>query len=239
MFQCEKQHFVAQRCCAQKTLLAYVQYSARRFVSRALSNLDLPIFSGKVLRNLLVCFFAFALTACEQKLPSPFKASDISAKYAQVDFQLKDSAGKPRSLTDFRGKAVAIFFGYLHCPDVCPITLADMAQAMSLLGKDAKKVQVLFVTVDPERDTPELLAGYASAFDPSFLSLYGDAQATEQVAKTFDVIYQKQETASGYSVDHSAGTFLIDPKGKLRLLAPYGQRAEWLAADIRLLLAGV
>ena len=108
---------------------------------------------------------------------------------------------------------------------------------MRLLGKDAGRVQVLFVTVDPERDRAEMLAQYVPAFDPSFLALYGDPQATAQVAKVFGVIYQKQPTSSGYNMDHSAGTFLIDTAGKTRLLAPYGQRAEWLADDIRLLLA--
>lgn len=185
---------------------------------------------------LLLCGW---LTACEPTLPSPFKAADVSAKYARVDFQLKDAAGKTHRLTDFKGKVVALFFGYTHCPDVCPTTLADMAQVRRMLGKDAEKLQVLFVTVDPERDTPELLAQYVPAFDPSFIGLYGDAQATARVAETFAVRYQKQQLASGYSVDHSAGTYLMDPDGRVRLLAPYAQPVEWLLGDIRLLLAGV
>jgi len=192
------------------------------------------------LRNSWMLLLAALLVACEPpKLPSPFKASDVSAKFTQADFRLTDHNGKSRTLADFRGKVTVLFFGYTHCPDVCPTTLADMAQVMRMLDKDAARVQVLFVTVDPERDTPEMLKQYAPAFDPSFLSLYGDAQATRGVADAFDIRYEKQPTTSGYSVDHSAGSYLIDPKGRVRLLAPYGQRAEWLAEDIRLLLAGV
>ena len=191
------------------------------------------------LRNLLVLPLVLFLAACEQKLPSPFHASDVSFRFEQADFHLTDHNGKPRTLADFRGKVTALFFGYTHCPDVCPTTLADLAQAMNTLGKDAERVQVLFVTVDPERDNPEMLGLYVPAFDSSFLALYGDEQATQQVASAFAVTYQKQQTTSGYSVDHSAGTFLIDPKGRVRLLAPYGQRSEWLAEDIRMLLAGV
>jgi len=192
------------------------------------------------LRNFFLCILFALLAACEQpKLPSPFHASDVAAKFAQADFRLTDHNGRSRTLADFRGKAVVLFFGYTQCPDVCPTTLSDQAQVMRLLGGDAARVQVLFVTVDPERDTPELLAQYLPVFNPSFLGLYGDAQATAQTAQAFGVVYQKQPTTSGYSMDHSAGTFLIDPQGKVRLLAPYGQRAEWLAEDIRLLLAGV
>ncbi len=181
----------------------------------------------------------FTLTACEPaKLPSPFHAADVSGKFpAAVDFRLTDHTGKARTLADFRGKVVALFFGYTHCPDVCPTTLADEAQVMKLLGKDADKVQVLFVTIDPERDTQALLAQYVPAFDARFLGLYGDAAATAQVAKTFNIVYQKQPAKQGYNMDHSAGTYLIDPQGRVRLLAPYAQRAEWLAEDMRLLLA--
>ena len=158
---------------------------------------------------------------------------------AGANFSLTDQNGKPRSLADFRGKVVALFFGYTHCPDVCPTTLADLAQVMGMLGKDADRVQVLFITVDPERDKPEMLVNYMAAFHPSFLGLYGDATATAQAAKSFYVTYQKQPTTSGYSVDHSVGTFLIDPEGRVRLRAPLAQRPAWIAEDIRLLLAGV
>lgn len=190
------------------------------------------------LRKLLLFAMLGLLAACgEPKLPSPFHAAEVGAKVAQADFRLTDHNGKPRSLADFRGKAVVVFFGYTHCPDVCPTTLADLAQVMRLLGKDAERVQVLFITVDPERDKPELMAQYVPTFHPSFLGLHGDAQATAQAAGAFGVTFQKQPTSSGYNMDHSAGTFLIDPQGRVRLLAPYAQRADWLAEDIRLLLA--
>ncbi|MDD2722136.1 MAG: SCO family protein [Gallionella sp.] len=189
------------------------------------------------LRNLLLICMLLLAGCGEPKLPSPFHAAEVTDKYAQANFSLKDFNGKPRTLADFRGKVVVLFFGYIHCPDVCPTTMADLRQTMEMLGKDAEKVQVLFVTVDPERDTPALLAKYVPAFDPSFLGLYGDAAATAQAADAFKVVYQKQPTKSGYNVDHSAGTYLIDTQGRVRLLAPYGQSADWLAQDIKLLLA--
>jgi len=191
------------------------------------------------LRNLCVLLFGFALVACgEPKLPSPFKASDVSARFAQADFHLFDAAGTPRSLADYRGKVVALFFGYTHCPDVCPTTLADMATVMRSLGKEADKVQVLFVTVDPERDTRELLAQYPPAFYPTFIGLSGDAAATAQAANAFNIKYEKQASKSGsYTVDHSAGTYLISPSGKTILLSPFAQHPDALLQDIRLLLA--
>lgn len=192
-----------------------------------------------LLRKLLLVLSLVALAACgESKLPSPFKASNVSAQYAQADFHLSDANGKPRSLADYRGKVVAMFFGYTHCPDVCPTTLADLAQVMRVLGKDADKVQVLFVTLDPERDTRELLAQYVPAFYPAFTGLSGDAAATVQAAKAFGVMYQKQTGKNGsYTLDHSAGTYLIAPDGKFVLLAPYQQKTELLVQDIKLLLA--
>jgi protein SCO1/2 len=190
------------------------------------------------LELIVILLLTALLAACgEPKLPSPFHAGEVGSNFAQADFRLTDHNGKTRTLADFRGKAVVLFFGYIHCPDICPTTLADLAQTMRLLGKDAEKVQVLFVTVDPERDKPEILAQYVPSFDPSFLALSGDAQATEQAAEAFKVLYRKQPTSSGYNMDHSSSSFIIDPAGRVRLLAPYGQRAEWLADDLRLLLA--
>lgn len=191
------------------------------------------------LRNLLLLSSFLLLAACgEQKLPSPFKAADVSAKYAQADFKLNDASGKPVSLADFRGKVVVLFFGYTHCPQICPTTLADLAQVMRLLGKEADKVQVLFVTLDPERDTREMLAQYPPAFHPTFKGLSGDSMATAQAAQAFGVFYQKQPNKNGgYDLDHSAGTYLIAPGGKPVLLSPYAQPAELLVHDIRLLLA--
>lgn len=191
------------------------------------------------LRNLFALLLLVLLAGCEKPtLPSPFHASDIGAMFTGADFRLTDHNGKARTLADFRGKAVALFFGYTQCADVCITTLADLAQAMQSLGKDADRVQVLFITVDPERDRPEVLAQYTTAFHPSFLGLHGDAQATAQAAKAFYIAYEKRPTASGYNMDHSVGTFLVDPGGKVRLRAPLGQRADWLAEDIRKLLDG-
>lgn len=189
------------------------------------------------LRNLLMVGLLLLAGCGEPKLPSPFHAAEVGDQYAQADLRLTDFNGKPRTLADFRGKVVVLFFGYVHCPDVCPTTLADLRQALEMLGRDADRVQVLFVTVDPERDTPAVLAQYVPAFHPSFLGLYGDAAATARTADAFKVQYLKQPTQSGYNMDHSAGTYLIDAAGRVRLLAPYGQSAEWLAQDIRLLLA--
>jgi len=190
-----------------------------------------------MMRNLLALSFIFLLCGCgEPRLPSPFQASDVSAQYAGADFHLADHTGKPRSLADFRGKVVVLFFGYTHCPDVCPATLAGLAQVMRLLGKDAERVQVLFVTLDPERDTRELLAQYVPAFHPAFLGLYGDAQATSEAARAFGMIYKKQDGENGYTLDHSTGTYLIGASGKPLLIAPYGQSAELLVKDIKLLL---
>ena len=191
------------------------------------------------LRNLLLLSLCSLLAACgEPKLPSPFKASDVSAQYSQADFHLNEASGRPVSLADYRGKVVVLFFGYTHCPQICPTTLADLAQVMRELGKDAGKVQVLFVTLDPERDTRELLAQYPPAFYPTFKGLSGDSMATAQAAQAFGVIYQKQpDKNGGYDLDHSAGTYLIAPGGKPVLLSPYGQRAELLVHDIKLLLA--
>jgi protein SCO1/2 len=190
------------------------------------------------LRSLLF-MLVLLVSACEEpKLPSPFHANDVTGKYAQANFKLIDHNGKMRTLADFRGKVVLMFFGYMHCPDVCPTTMADITLALRMLDKDdAAKVQVLFVTVDPERDTPALLAQYVPAFDASYLGLRGDVVVTAQVTQSFGVSYTKQASKTGYNVDHTAGVYIIDTNGKVRLVAPYGQRSEWLAQDIHLLLA--
>jgi protein SCO1/2 len=188
---------------------------------------------------LLLLLFMTLLVSCgKSKPPTPFQAIDISWRYAEkpVDFNLTDPNGKMRWLSDFKGKVVVMFFGYTHCPEICPTTLADLAQVMRLLGKDSEKVQVLFVTLDPERDTPKLLAEYVPFFHPSFLGLYGDAQTTARVAKTFGVNYEKRVAKGSYTLDHSDGTYLIGPNGKPVLLSPYNQRAELLVQDIKLLL---
>jgi protein SCO1/2 len=195
----------------------------------------------KMMRNLVLLLqvFLILLAGCNKSEPPlPTNAVDISWRYEQAaaDFRLTDAAGKMRSLSDFRGKVVVLFFGYTHCPEVCPTTLADLSQVIRLLGPDAEKVQVLFVTLDPERDTPAVLAKFVPSFNPSFLGLYGDAQATAQAAKVFSVSYEKHADKNGYTLDHSDGTYLIGKNGKIVLLSPYGQRTELLVQDIKLLL---
>lgn len=181
-------------------------------------------------------FAALTLVGCSASGPS-FKNTDITGADYGKDFTLTDHNGKTRTLGDFRGKAVVMFFGYTHCPDVCPTTLAELKVVKEQLGEEGKKLQVLFVTVDPERDTPKLLRDYVPAFDPSFLGLYGDAAATARVAKDFRVIYQKVpgKTPDAYTLDHTAGSYVFDPQGRLRLFVRYGNSAN-LVADIQTLL---
>jgi len=189
------------------------------------------------MRNLLLLLLL--LGGCNKDHPPlPTHAVDISWRYEQTaaDFQLNDATGKMRALSDFRGKVVVLFFGYTHCPEVCPTTLADLSRVMHRLGAAAEKVQVLFVTLDPERDTPEVLAKYVPFFNPAFLGLYGDAQATARTASVFAVSYAKHAEKNGYSLDHSDGTYLIGKSGRTVLLSPYGQRTEFLEEDIKLLL---
>jgi protein SCO1/2 len=181
---------------------------------------------------------ALALAGCGLDKPQ-FNNTDITgAEYGKA-LRLADPSGKVRTLADFKGKAVVVFFGFTQCPDVCPTTLAEMKTVKNLLGDDGKRLQVLFVTVDPERDTAELLANYVTAFDPTFLGLRGDPEATAKVAKDFKVFYQKVPgtTPDSYSIDHTAGSYIFDPQGRLRLFVRHGQSAEKIAADIKTLLA--
>jgi protein SCO1/2 len=177
------------------------------------------------------------LASCNGSGPS-FRSTDITGAALGRDFKLIDHNGQPRTLADFRGKVVVVFFGFTHCPDVCPATLAELARALKKLGPDAQRVQVLMVTVDPERDTPEILKQYVTALDPAFLGLTGDAQAIAETAREFKVFYQRNPgaTPETYSVDHSSGTFVYDSAGRLRLLVAYGQGAEVFAHDIGQLL---
>jgi len=188
---------------------------------------------------LRVCqlIFLLALGACQQG-ESGFRATDITGAAFGRDFALADHAGRPRTLADFRGKVVVMFFGFTHCPDVCPTTLAELATAMKKLGADGDRVQVLLVTVDPERDTPQILSQYVTAFDPRFLALRGTAEETAWVAKEFKIIYQKVAGArpDSYTMDHSAGTYIFDSQGRLRVYVSYGQGPEVFAHDIALLL---
>jgi protein SCO1 len=168
---------------------------------------------------------------------TPFNGIDVTGSKLGDDLGLKDPAGKVRSITDFRGKVVAVNFGYTQCPDVCPTTLSDLNRAVKKLGADASRVQVLFVTVDPKRDKPELLREYVPAFNPSFLGLYGDEAATRKVTEDFKIYAQERPGANGaYTVDHSAQTFVYDPQGRLRLVIGYGATPDAMASDFRLLL---
>jgi len=178
-----------------------------------------------------------ALGACQQGKPG-FRATDITGAEFGRDFALADHTGKARTLADFHGRVVVMFFGFTHCPDVCPTTLAELAAAVKELGTDGDKVQVLMVTVDPERDTPEVLSQYVAAFNPRFLALRGTAEETARVAKEFKIIHQKVAGArpDSYTMDHSAGTFIFDRQGRLRLYVSYGRGPEVFAHDIALLL---
>jgi protein SCO1/2 len=180
---------------------------------------------------------ALSLAGCVPSQPG-FKNTDVTGADCCKDFSLTDHHGKLRTLADFRGKAVVMFFGYTQCPDVCPTTMMEMTAVLQQLGKDAPRVQMLFVTVDPERDTRELLANYVPAFDPGFLGLYGDLETTARTAKEFRVFYQKQpgSTPGSYTVDHTAGSYVFDPQGRVRLFARYGDGGANLAADLRALL---
>ena len=184
----------------------------------------------------LITFVALAVVGCA---PDKFRATDITGANFAREFQLTGHDGKPRTLADFRGKVVVLFFGFTHCPDICPATLAQFAQAAKQLGADGDRVQFLFVTVDPERDTAEVLAQYVPAFDSRFVGLTGDAQAIARTAKEFKVIFQKQagKTADSYTVDHSAGTYVFDREGRVRLFVRHDQPVEDVVHDIRLLLA--
>jgi len=180
---------------------------------------------------------ALVLAACGTRLPD-FKNTDITGADCCRDFRLTDQHGKTRTLADFRGKVVVMFFGYTQCPDVCPTTLAELKSALQELGPDAKRVQVLFVTLDPERDTRELLANYVAAFDPRFLGLYGDAETTAKTAKEFRIFYQKRPgpTPETYTMDHTAGSYVIDTQGRVRLFVRHGDGGANLVSDLRILL---
>lgn len=192
-----------------------------------------------LLRVVVALSLAAALGACGPQDPNKptFRLVDITGADFGKALALTDHTGKPRTLEDFKGKVVAIFFGFTQCPDVCPTTLAEMGKVMKELGSDADKVQVLFVSVDPERDTAELLKQYVTAFHPSFLGLRGDAEATARATKEFKIYSQKQPLKTGgYSVDHSAGMYILDAQGRLRLYAQHGASGELVLADIRTLL---
>ena len=179
--------------------------------------------------------FSLVLAACSGGAPK-FKSTDITGVDYGRSLELTDTSGRVRHLDDFRGKAVVVFFGFTHCPDVCPTTLADLARVMQQLGPDADRVQVLFITVDPERDTPADLAQYVNAFDPRFIALRGDPEQIARVAKEFKIYYEKRKQGATYTVDHSAQSYVIDPQGRLRLLVRHDRLAQDLPEDLRVIL---
>ena len=189
---------------------------------------------------------ALTLAACGDGRPQ-FKHTDVTGADYAKDFSLTDHNGRKVTLADYRGSVVTVFFGFTQCPDVCPSALAEMREVHAKLGPDGAKLKVLFITVDPERDTQELLSQYVPAFHPAFVGLYGDAAMTAKVAKDFKVFYQKVpgKSPGSYSVDHTAGTYVFDTQGRLRLFVrpppagePASVTADRLVGDIRLLLEG-
>ena len=180
------------------------------------------------------------LDACARDDKPAFKAVDITGADYGRDFALPDTEGRMRSVKDFAGKAVVVFFGYTQCPDVCPTTMSEIAEAKKLLGPDGKRVEGVFITIDPERDQPQMLKAYVDNFGPDMVALRGSLPQTEQVAKDFKVFYRKAagSTPANYSMEHSAASYVFDPSGKLRLYVRYGGGAQALADDLKLLLQG-
>ena len=190
----------------------------------------------------LATLVVLSLSACDQfggKAKSAFHGVDLTgAEYAR-SLNLTDQDGRSRSLTDFKGKIPVVFFGYTQCPDVCPTTLAELAEVKRSLGADGERVQGIFVTVDPERDTAALLKAYVASFDPSFVALRGSEEQTKALAKEFKIYFAKVpgKTAESYTMDHTAASFIFDTQGRVRVFSRYGSGAPALANDIKVLLA--
>jgi len=188
----------------------------------------------------LVLAVLAGLLACSGEKKPAFNGIDITgAKYAR-QLALPDTSGKPRALSDFKGQVVVVFFGYTQCPDVCPTTLAEIAEVKQQLGRDGGKLQTLFVTIDPERDTPAVLAAYVTGFGRDFVALRGTPEQTKAAAQEFKVFFAKVvgKSEGSYTMDHTAGSFLFDPQGRVRVFVRQGLGAEPLAHDVKLLLAG-
>ena len=197
----------------------------------------------KQTRRILLVAALGVLAGCDKPAGSSSKATfrgiDITgAEYAR-SLSLTDQHGQPRTLEQFKGKVSVVFFGYTQCPDFCPATMAELAQIKKALGKDGDRVQGIFVTVDPQRDTQDILKNYMASFDPSFVALWGTPEQTKAAAKEFKVFYALTpgKTEGSYTVDHTAGSFVFDAKGKVRLFVRYGSGAEALTADLKALLA--
>jgi protein SCO1/2 len=195
----------------------------------------------KLLPILVAVALAFSVTACD-KLPgkqASFQNTDVTGLDYAKGFSLTDHTGKPRTLADYKGKVTIVFFGYTQCPDVCPTTMAEMAGVMQKLGPQADQVQVLFITLDPERDTRELLASYVPAFDKRFVGLYGTPEQTAKTAKDFKVFYSKVpgKEPGSYTIDHMAGSYVFDKEGRVRLFIRHGGNADSIVHDVRQLLS--
>lgn len=179
------------------------------------------------------------VAACQPTTPAlNLKGTDVSNAKIGVDFTLIDHNGNSKRLSDFYGQAIVLFFGYIHCPDVCPTTLAEMAEAMNRLGNDAEKVTVLFVSVDPKRDTPDIMKAYVTSFHPRFIGLTGSATDIAEVGRAFKVVAEKRGDVAGgnYTIDHSAGAYIYDPSGRLRSYVTYGSGADVLVHDLKQVL---
>ena len=195
-------------------------------------------------RQFLLWLGAAGLAACDKpSAPSSSKPVFYGVDITGADYgrklDLPDIDGKPRSLADFRGKVCAIFFGFTHCPDVCPTAMTELAQIKHDLGAEGKRIQGVFITVDPERDTPQVLKEYMASFDPSFVALRGTQEQTSAAAKEFKAFYAKAEgkEAGSYTMEHTAGYYLIDPQGRLRLFVRYGTPTQELLSDLKQLLS--
>jgi protein SCO1 len=192
-----------------------------------------------LLKSVFLVLLLSFLSACKPASEAnKLAATDITGADFAQSFHLTDHTGKPRTLADYKGKVVTLFFGYIHCPDVCPTTMADLKQAMKLLGPRADEVQVLFVTLDPARDTQELLAQFVPSFDKRFIGLRGTEAETAATAEVFKVYAKKVEAQGkgGYTIDHSAGTYVFDKLGKIRLYVDYGEKPSEIANDIKQIL---
>jgi protein SCO1/2 len=192
------------------------------------------------LLRLVALALLLALAGCDKSGTPSFQSTDVTGADFGRSLALAGHDGRARTLADFRGKVLVVFFGFTHCPDVCPTALARFAQVVKALGDDGRRVQVVMVTVDPERDTAERLGTYVTAFHPTFLGLTGDAAAIARTAREFRVIVQKQPgaTLETYTVDHSSGSFVFDPEGRLRLFVSAQQEGAGFEKDIRQLLDG-
>ena len=190
-------------------------------------------------KAIFLCFFALLSTACSPDKPQ-FKSIDLTGADYAKDFPLPDQNGQARSIKDFAGKVVVVFFGFTQCPDVCPTSMTELAGIKKSLGAEGEKLQAVFISIDPERDTPEILKAYMGNFDPTFLALRPNPEQLAAIAKDFKIYYKKVEgkSATSYSMDHSAGNYIYDTQGRLRLYNRYGSGAEGLLSDIRLLLKG-